>query len=331
MNASEAGIAFTKKHEGYRSSLYHDSKGHCTIGYGHLVNLGACGPAARLTYPGQITEPQADQLFRGDLAFAEQAVNDLVRVPLSQGEFDALVDFVFNLGRTKFANSTLLRKLNAGDYEAVPREILRWDATGPAGLRRRRREEAAMFADDPSWKVSVRDGRTITEPCARFAARVAGPAANAPIARATFDYSGQYYVDDVHFAFENPKGVPWFMASSYITRTFRVNVTLNYVLWEPPKTATAKCRTEAMRYNTFVLAAVRDELAQVHDNLRFLQKTYGLNGPHAYTGVFEGGAVANALAGARALDAEWRGRDFAPLGMRYEGAGVGGGPDCSVC
>ncbi|MGF7160109.1 GH24 family phage-related lysozyme (muramidase) [Rhodoligotrophos appendicifer] len=95
-------------------------KGTLTIGYGHTQGVR----------PAQtITEAEADRLLWADLAAAEQAVASKVKVPLSVNQFSALVSFVFNAGIESFASSTLLRRLNAGDYDAVARELPRWNKT----------------------------------------------------------------------------------------------------------------------------------------------------------------------------------------------------------
>ena len=96
-----------------------------------------------------ITEEQAEVFLEGDVARAVAAVNRLVRVGISQGQFDALVDFAFNLGCAALAQSTLLREMNAGDFAGAAGAFLVWDHVGGAvneGLLRRRRAEAAMFA-----------------------------------------------------------------------------------------------------------------------------------------------------------------------------------------
>jgi peptidoglycan hydrolase-like protein with peptidoglycan-binding domain len=88
-------------------------------------------------------------LLRADAARAARAVTRLVRVPLDQNQFDALVSFTFNVGEGALRDSTLLRELNAGRYDAVPRELNRWTRAGGqvlAGLVRRRAAEGAMFA-----------------------------------------------------------------------------------------------------------------------------------------------------------------------------------------
>src|SRR5271165_5063255 len=100
MTYSEAGLELTKRFEGLRLKAYQDDGGVWTIGYGHTGK----DVKPRMT----ITEAKADDLLRSDVHTAVDAVSRLVTVPLTQGQFDALVDFVFNLGPTKFAGSTLL-------------------------------------------------------------------------------------------------------------------------------------------------------------------------------------------------------------------------------
>lgn len=102
-------------------------KGVLTIGYGHT------GTDVK---PGmKITRQQADELFRQDIAVAENIVASAVNVPLNDNQFGALVSFAFNVGGGAFRSSTLLRKLNAGDYASVPTELARWNKTTIAGKK----------------------------------------------------------------------------------------------------------------------------------------------------------------------------------------------------
>ena len=111
-----------------------------TIGYGHT------GPEV---HPGMvITQAEADDLLRQDAEKVAKQVAPMVHVPLSQQEFDALVCFVFNVGIGNFAKSTLLKKLNAGDYDGAANELPKWNkAAGKvmAGLTRRREAERELF------------------------------------------------------------------------------------------------------------------------------------------------------------------------------------------
>jgi hypothetical protein len=95
-----------------------------------------------------ITKEEAEKLLRKDVARFEDAVNSLVKVSLNQGQFDALVSFAFNLGSGALAESTLLRLLNAGDYEGAAAQFDRWVKAGAVtleGLVRRRNAEEALF------------------------------------------------------------------------------------------------------------------------------------------------------------------------------------------
>ena len=137
---SDTGVALTKGFEGLSLKSYRDVAGIWTIGYGHV------GPdlSAGMT----ITEADAEAMLRADLADAVTCVNRAVNVPIEQGQFDALVDFTFNVGRGNLLQSTLLRKVNAGDVEGAAAQFGLWVHAGGevvAGLVRRRKAEAEMF------------------------------------------------------------------------------------------------------------------------------------------------------------------------------------------
>ena len=139
METSENGIELIKEFEGRRLVAYQDSVGVWTIGYGHTKDVWE----DRL-----IIKKTADRLLAEDLAEFEKYVDNLVEVPLTQNQFDALVAWTFNLGPTNLSESTLLKKLNAGDYDSVPSEMKRWNKAGGEvleGLVRRREAEAALF------------------------------------------------------------------------------------------------------------------------------------------------------------------------------------------
>lgn len=141
MTISDAGVALVEKHEGFRAQVYKDGAGYPTIGYGHRLTAGE-------SFPNGITLGQATDLLKQDLQTAETAVNTLVKVPLSQDQFDALVDFTYNVGAGNLEASTLLAKLNKSDYSAVPAEFVRWVYAGgkvEAGLVARRQDEAHMW------------------------------------------------------------------------------------------------------------------------------------------------------------------------------------------
>ena len=141
MKTSIEGKEDIKDYEGVRYTAYLDTGGVWTNGAGHT------GPDV---HEGQVVdEAQVDAWLTEDLEEAEDAVNRLVKVALTQGQFDALVSFVYNLGETQFKNSTLLRKLNAGDYEGARNEFKRWvydNGKIQPGLVKRRYAEAERFA-----------------------------------------------------------------------------------------------------------------------------------------------------------------------------------------
>jgi lysozyme len=142
MQLSREGLDLIKKSEGFRSRQYLDVAGLATIGYGHRI-------VPPESFPGAITEDEATAILMNDVREAEQAVSRLVHVPLTQGQFDALVDFCFNVGVGKLASSMLLKELNAGRHAAAGLQLLRWDyAAGvpKAGLRARRTAELHLFA-----------------------------------------------------------------------------------------------------------------------------------------------------------------------------------------
>jgi lysozyme len=141
MQLSAEGLDLIKKSEGFRDRVYLDVAGFPTIGYGHLIK-------PHESFPNGISEPQAAAILSSDVQSAEQSVARLVKVALTQGQFDALVDFCFNLGVARLAGSTLLRELNADDYQAAARQFLAWDhADGVvvAGLQARREAELKLW------------------------------------------------------------------------------------------------------------------------------------------------------------------------------------------
>lgn len=138
------GLIIVKHFEGRELRAYQDSVGVWTIGYGHT---SAAGPPQ--VYAGQtITEQQAEDILKKDLELFEGGVRDLVKVPVNSDQFSALVSFSFNVGLGALADSTLLRKLNSGDYTGAANEFPRWVKAGEQtlpGLVRRRDAERALF------------------------------------------------------------------------------------------------------------------------------------------------------------------------------------------
>lgn len=137
---SANGLALTESFEGLELKAYQDSVGVWTIGYGHTGTDVHSG----LT----ITEDQASILLAADVAWAVTCVNKSVKSAINQNQFDALVDFTFNLGCANLGQSTLLRMLNASNFEGAANEFLRWNKAGGKvlkGLMRRRQAEMDLF------------------------------------------------------------------------------------------------------------------------------------------------------------------------------------------
>lgn len=144
---SVAGLELTKRFEGLRLVAYQDSKGVWTIGYGHTKGVkkgDSCTPE------------QAERWLLSDVQECVDAINKNSKIELTQNQFDALVDFAFNLGVGALLGSTLWRKLQAGDVVGASQQILRWDnitiiVNGSkvfkplAGLTKRRRAEFELF------------------------------------------------------------------------------------------------------------------------------------------------------------------------------------------
>jgi lysozyme len=137
----DRGLDLIRQYEGCRLEAYNDSRGICTIGYGHI----------KTARPNMvISQERAEQLLALDLADAENDVHDLVDVPLTGSMFDALVSWTFNLGGRRLSESTMLLRLNDERYLEVPREMIRWYKTpgSELGLLRRRLSEAVLFIED---------------------------------------------------------------------------------------------------------------------------------------------------------------------------------------
>lgn len=141
MQISDIGLLLIKQSEGYRKCVYKDCAGYPTIGYGHKLLPGE-------EFPDGLTQAEADLMLRGDLKEVEAAIEKLVTVPLTQGQYDALCSFIYNLGQGAFQTSTFRKMLNMGQYQQAALQILRWDhANGQEvdGLRTRRKAEFTLF------------------------------------------------------------------------------------------------------------------------------------------------------------------------------------------
>jgi len=137
------GLALIRRFEGFSATIYRCPAGYDTIGYGHVVR-----ESERARFAAGITEAEAEALLASDVRRAELAVLRLINAPLTDGQFDALVSFVFNLGAAALQRSTLRRKVNRGEHAEVPGELARWIFAGGQrrrGLIRRRAAEAQRY------------------------------------------------------------------------------------------------------------------------------------------------------------------------------------------
>jgi lysozyme len=138
MRMSSRGRELLKRREGVVLHTYADSVGVLTIGIGHTAAAGKPIPVPGLT----ITAEQADEILAKDLVLYERVIDGALKVPVSQNEYDALVSICFNVG-PKFAQSTCIKRLNAGDRAGAAEAIMLWSK--PPEIVGRRRSEQKQF------------------------------------------------------------------------------------------------------------------------------------------------------------------------------------------
>ena len=141
MAIAKSTLSFITKEEGARNKAYKDSKGLWTIGVGHLIKSDE-----QHLINATLTDEEVEELLRSDLKWCSEAVESSVRVPLSQNQFDALYSLCFNIGGTAFKNSTVVKRINAGDLKGAADAIEMWNK--PAVLINRRKREKALFLAD---------------------------------------------------------------------------------------------------------------------------------------------------------------------------------------
>jgi lysozyme len=138
MAIAKSTLSFITNEEGSRNKAYKDSKGLWTIGVGHLIKADE-----QHLITATLTDQEVEDLLRSDLKWCSEAVEGSVRVPLNQGQFDALYSLCFNIGETAFRKSTVVRKINENDLPGAADAILMWNK--PAVLEKRRKRERALF------------------------------------------------------------------------------------------------------------------------------------------------------------------------------------------
>ena len=150
MQMSQEGIdALLKKFEGCKLKAYRCPANVCTLGYGHTSAAGA----PEVTDGMKITQQDADDSLRRDLVKYETAVYGMVQQPLNQHQFDVLVDFAYNAGVGALQKSTLLKKVNAAQFDDVPAELMKWTKGGgkvlPGLVKRRQAESSWWVSGEP--------------------------------------------------------------------------------------------------------------------------------------------------------------------------------------
>ena len=141
MAIAESTLSFITKEEGFRNRAYKDSKGLLTIGVGHLIK-----PSETHLVSATLSDQEVKELLKSDLKWCSEAVESSIKVPLKQGQFDALYSLCFNIGETNFKKSTVVKKINANDLKGAADAIEMWNK--PAVLIPRRKREKAMFLAD---------------------------------------------------------------------------------------------------------------------------------------------------------------------------------------
>ena len=159
MRMSAAGLATVKEFEGLRLKAYKCPAAVWTIGYGHTSAAGAPIVNPDLV----ITKDEAEEVLARDMEQYEEGVRKYVKVDLTQGQFDALVDFAYNAGVGRLSTSTLLKKVNAEKFDEVPAEFMKWTRGGGKelpGLVRRRRAEVKLWRGlDTEKPIQVDEAR----------------------------------------------------------------------------------------------------------------------------------------------------------------------------
>jgi len=145
LDIDDAGLNLITQFEGFRANPYQDQNNIWTIGYGSTYLTDG----SRVTqYTPAVTQNQALDLLHYGCRTAINCINTHVNVDLNQNQFDALCDFVYNVGSGNFISSTLLVLLNQGQYDSVPTQLMRWTKTGGqpnSGLIRRRQAEINLW------------------------------------------------------------------------------------------------------------------------------------------------------------------------------------------
>ena len=145
---TQEGMTLIERFESFQKQIYICPAGYPTIGYGHVVK-----PQERDRFTAGISEQDAQAILQVDVGIAERAVLRMISVPLTDGQFDALVSFTFNLGAGALQRSALRRKVNREDHAEAPAEFMKWVWAGGRklkGLAKRRAAEAMLYREQKS-------------------------------------------------------------------------------------------------------------------------------------------------------------------------------------
>lgn len=164
MRISHKGIVALEGREGIRLTVYRDSKGLPTVGVGHLVI-----PADHLKVGDKIRQAHCDDFLAFDLKRFEDAVNTSVKVSLTQNQFDACVSLAFNIGESGFKGSTVVKRLNASDYDGAANAFMRW--VKPPEITGRRKTEVKQFLTPDSPSVTAEPTQVTSRPLLKKGSR----------------------------------------------------------------------------------------------------------------------------------------------------------------
>lgn len=154
MQMTEEGLALIRECEGFRGAAYRDAVGVWTIGFGHTAMAGA----PEVSQGMEISRAEAKKILARDVDGFARGVAKLVTAQLNDNEFSALVSFAYNVGLGNFAGSSVLKAVNVGEPEAVPRRLQLWVKAGGRvlpGLVKRRAAEAALFLKSAEAEVKA--------------------------------------------------------------------------------------------------------------------------------------------------------------------------------
>ena len=146
-------LSLTKSSEGWLPYRYNDAAKNCSIGFGHLIKRAPCDGTEPREFLHRLTQERGEQILLADMLSARYTVMTSVEVDLTDPEFAALSDFVFNVGSQNFQRSTLLKVVNSGQEERIPAQLRRWVMAGgktwPGLVTRREREIDLFFEGRP--------------------------------------------------------------------------------------------------------------------------------------------------------------------------------------